>query len=365
MAQIIFENVTKIYPNNVKVIENLNLHFEDKEFIVLLGPSGCGKSTILRMIAGLESITSGKLFIGQKIVNDVAPKDRDIAMVFQSYALYPHMSVYKNMAFSLMIKKMPKEEIDKKVKNVAKILELTPFLDRKPNALSGGQRQRVALGRAMVRNPSVFLLDEPLSNLDAKLRTSMRKQISLLHKQLQTTFVYVTHDQTEAMTMADRIVVIKQGQIQQFDKPQVLYDKPANIFVAGFVGSPAMNFIEGELVCKDGKFWCVNENLTIDLTKIKCADKLPNLKDKKIIFGIRPEDISLSAADQKDGETFKASVLIAERTGAEVYLHLVVSNCEINSRVGSNADVKFGDKIYVKFDISKAHLFDSATGKAI
>ena len=251
MASIEFKHVEKTYPGNVTVVPDLNLKIEDKEFVILVGPSGCGKSTTLRMIAGLEEISNGELWIGDRIVNDIAPKDRDIAMVFQSYALYPHMTVYKNMAFGLTLRKVPKEEIDEKVHWAAKILDIDHLLDRKPKALSGGQRQRVALGRAMVRNPEVFLLDEPLSNLDAKLRTEMRSQITKLHKQLGTTFVYVTHDQTEAMTMGDRIVVMKDGIIQQVDTPQNLYNYPCNKFVAGFIGSPEMNFIDAQLT-KEG-----------------------------------------------------------------------------------------------------------------
>ena len=243
MANISLKNIYKVYPGNVTAVSDFNLEIDDREFIVLVGPSGCGKSTTLRMIAGLETISSGELRIGDRLVNDVAPKDRDIAMVFQSYALYPHMSVYKNMAFSLKLKKMEKDEIDKRVREAAKILDIEHLLDRKPKALSGGQRQRVALGRAMVRNPKVFLLDEPLSNLDAKLRTAMRSEISKLHQRLGTTFVYVTHDQTEAMTMGDRIVVMKDGFVHQVDTPQNLYDHPVNQFVAGFIGSPQMNFM--------------------------------------------------------------------------------------------------------------------------
>ncbi|MDE6110665.1 MAG: ATP-binding cassette domain-containing protein, partial [Eubacterium sp.] len=247
MASIKFNNVSKIYEGKTTVIENLNLEIKDKEFVILVGPSGCGKSTTLRMIAGLEDVSAGELYIGDKVVNDVSPKDRDIAMVFQSYALYPHMSVYKNMAFALKLKKMPKDEIDKKVRAAAKMLDIEKYLNRKPKALSGGQRQRVALGRAMVRDPAVFLLDEPLSNLDAKLRTEMRSRIAALHKELQTTFVYVTHDQTEALTMADRIVVMKDGVIQQMDTPSMLYNHPENMFVAGFIGTPQMNFIDADV----------------------------------------------------------------------------------------------------------------------
>ena len=261
MARISFQHVEKTYDNNVTVVPDLNLDIKDKEFVVLVGPSGCGKSTTLRMIAGLESITSGELYIGDRVVNELQPKDRDIAMVFQTYALYPHMTVYKNMAYALQLKKTPKDEIDRKVKHAAEILGLTEYLNRKPRALSGGQRQRVALGRAMVRNPEVFLLDEPLSNLDAKLRTEMRAQIAKLHKQLDTTFVYVTHDQTEAMTMADRIVVMNKGVIQQFDTPAHIYDHPANLFVATFIGSPKMNLTDVLLEKKGNTYYIKNEDL--------------------------------------------------------------------------------------------------------
>ena len=267
MASITFKNIVKTYDNGVTVIPDLNLEIKDKEFVILVGPSGCGKSTTLRMIAGLEEVTSGELLIGDRVVNNVAPKDRDIAMVFQSYALYPHMTVYENMAFALELKKVDKKEIDEKVRSVAKILEIEQYLNRKPKALSGGQRQRVALGRAMVRDPKVFLLDEPLSNLDAKLRTEMRSQITMLHNRLQTTFVYVTHDQSEAMTMADRIVVMKDGVIQQFDTPLNLYEHPCNVFVAGFIGTPTMNFVSGTIEKNDNCYKFVFAFSTIRYSK--------------------------------------------------------------------------------------------------
>ena len=293
MASISFRNVTKIYDGADKpVVPNLNLEIADKEFIILVGPSGCGKSTTLRMIAGLESISSGELYIGDRLVNNVPPKDRDIAMVFQNYALYPHMSVYKNIAFGLTLRNVPKDEIDKRVHEAAKILDLEHLLERKPKALSGGQRQRVALGRAMVRNPAVFLLDEPLSNLDAKLRTSMRSEIARLHRRLDTTFVYVTHDQTEAMTMGDRIVVMKDGLIQQYDTPKVLYDTPCNLFVAGFIGSPQMNFLEATIAAEDGKLFAVLRDTKLEIPDFKCEASMPRLTSVSCLV-LRPTCISL------------------------------------------------------------------------
>ena len=297
MASISLKGIYKIYPGDVTAVSDFNLEIEDKEFIILVGPSGCGKSTTLRMIAGLEEISKGELYIGDRLVNDVPPKDRDIAMVFQNYALYPHMTVYKNMAFGLELRKTPKDEIDKRVREAARVLDIEHLLDRKPKALSGGQRQRVALGRAMVRNPAVFLLDEPLSNLDAKLRTSMRTEIIKLHQKLGTTFIYVTHDQTEAMTMGDRIVVMKDGLIQQVDTPQNLYDYPCNMFVGGFIGSPQMNFLDATLV-KEGSNYYVDlggDKLLIAPEKVTSA--LDAYVGKAIKAGIRPEDI-------KDDEEF-------------------------------------------------------------
>ena len=347
MASISCRHVKKVYPGNVTAVPDFNLEIADKEFIVFVGPSGCGKSTTLRMIAGLEEISGGEMYIGDRLINDVPPKDRDIAMVFQNYALYPHMTVYKNMAFGLELRKMPKDEIDKRVREAAKILEIEHLLDRKPKALSGGQRQRVALGRAMVRNPAVFLLDEPLSNLDAKLRTSMRTEIIKLHKKLATTFIYVTHDQTEAMTMGDRIVVMKDGMIQQVDTPQNLYDYPCNIFVAGFIGSPQMNFLDGTLK-KAGDQFVVDLSGTLKV-------------------GIRPEDI-------KDDEEFlekhpnshlSAEVEVSELMGAEIYLYLTYQGQNLMARVAPTSKSRRGDKITVAMDTNKIHLFDPETEKTL
>ena len=295
MASITLNHIVKTFDDGITVIPDLNLEIKDKEFVIFVGPSGCGKSTTLRMIAGLEDISSGELIIGGKTVNNMPSKDRDIAMVFQSYALYPHMTVYKNMAFALKLRKEPKDVIDKKVREVAKILELEPYLNRKPKALSGGQRQRVALGRAMVRSPSVFLLDEPLSNLDAKLRTQMRSQIALLHKRLETTFIYVTHDQTEAMTMADRIVVMKDGIVQQFDTPKNLYNHPCNVFVAGFIGTPQINFIDATLTTCSGDICAIVDDLTIPLpARMQNDENVKKYIGKRVIYGIRCEDMHIN-----------------------------------------------------------------------
>ena len=395
MAEIVLKHVQKVYPNteskkkgffgkkkkteekkhNLKVtedgvlaVEDFNLTVHDQEFVVLVGPSGCGKSTTMRMVAGLEDITSGDVLIDGKRVNDVAPKDRDIAMVFQSYALYPHMTVYENMAFSLKLKKLPKDEIDKKVREAAEILDITQYLDRKPKALSGGQRQRVALGRAMVRNPAVFLLDEPLSNLDAKLRTSMRTEIIKLHKKLATTFIYVTHDQTEAMTMGDRIVVMKDGVIQQVDTPQNLYDMPCNMFVAGFIGSPQMNFLDGT-VTKNGDQYAIDlGGDTIPLPKEKTADgKLDSYVGKKVKMGIRPEDIDDEPefmAKHTDCQ-LDAKVDVSEMMGAEIYLYLEYKGNKMTARVAPTSKARNGDTVRVAFDPHKVHLFDVETEQTI
>ena len=320
MASISLNHIKKVYPGDIEVISDLNLQIKDKEFVVLVGPSGCGKSTTLRMIAGLEEISDGEMYIGDRKVNDVAPKDRDIAMVFQNYALYPHMTVYKNMAFALKLRKTPKDEIDRKVHEAAKVLDIEHLLNRKPKQLSGGQRQRVALGRAMVRDPAVFLLDEPLSNLDAKLRTQMRTEIIKLHQKLDTTFVYVTHDQTEAMTMGDRIVVMKGGEIQQADTPQTLYDHPCNLFVAGFIGSPQMNFMDAELGRDaDGyKLTFADQSL-----HFAGSDALSEYVGKTVVFGIRPENLHTSGEKftQNAAHTLTMHVDIAELMGAEIYAH--------------------------------------------
>lgn len=362
MASIRFKNVKKVYPGNVEVVPNLNLEIRDKEFVILVGPSGCGKSTTLRMIAGLEDITSGELYIGDKLVNDVSPKDRDIAMVFQSYALYPHMTVYKNIAFGLELRKMPKEEIDKKVHEAAKILDLEHLLDRKPKALSGGQRQRVALGRAMVRTPSVFLLDEPLSNLDAKLRTSMRSEISKLHKRLDTTFVYVTHDQTEAMTMGDRICVMKDGYIQQFDTPQNLYEYPDNLFVAGFIGSPQMNFCPATIQDKGGKLVANFAGFELPLTASK-AEKLKDYVGKEVLLGIRPEHFS-EEVEGKEG-VIGATVELAELMGAETYIYLVLEGTKLVVRLPNAVFPKLDETMKLSINLDKIHVFDKETERAI
>ena len=353
MASISFKNVNKTYDNGVTVIDGLNLDIKDKEFVVLVGPSGCGKSTTLRMIAGLEDISSGELYIGDTLVNDVEPKNRDIAFVFQSYALYPHMSVYDNMAFALKLRKTPKDEIDKRVREAAKILEIEEYLDRKPKALSGGQRQRVALGRAIVRSPKVFLLDEPLSNLDAKLRAGMRAQISSLHKKLGTTFVYVTHDQTEAMTMGDRICVMKKGYIQQYDTPTVLYNDPANLFVAGFIGSPQMNFIDATVSEKEGKYF-----LNFGEVSVPCNKKgIKEYVGKTVVLGIRPENVKIGASDH----SFKAPVDICEHTGAEKYLYLNYANTKIIARVANTVEATSDSVVDVNFELTKIHTFDKET----
>lgn len=362
MASISLKNIKKTYEDGVTVIEDLNLEIRDKEFVILVGPSGCGKSTTLRMIAGLEEITDGEMYIGDKLVNDVSPKNRDIAMVFQSYALYPHMNVYKNMAFGLKNRKVPKDIIDKKVHEAAKMLDIEQYLNRKPRALSGGQRQRVALGRAMVREPAVFLLDEPLSNLDAKLRTEMRSRISMLHKELQTTFVYVTHDQTEAMTMGDRIVVMKDGRIMQNDTPQMLYNHPQNMFVAGFIGSPQMNFLYCYIKRKNDGYYAQFENCNIKLPE-RMNDALSLYSDKEVVLGIRPENIRLAKSDNKN--SFEMYIEIAEMTGSDYYLYGKLGNERVIANVPSNQEVKSDKICNVIFDTERVHIFDKISENLI
>lgn len=361
MASITLNHIVKTFDDGVTVIPDLNLEIKDKEFVIFVGPSGCGKSTTLRMIAGLEDISSGELIIGGKTVNNILPKDRDIAMVFQSYALYPHMTVYKNMAFALKLRKEPKDVIDKKVRQVAKILELDPYLNRKPKALSGGQRQRVALGRAMVRNPCAFLLDEPLSNLDAKLRTQMRSQIALLHKRLETTFIYVTHDQTEAMTMADRIVVMKDGVVQQFDTPSNLYNHPCNMFVAGFIGTPQMNFIDATIITCSGELCALVDDITVPLPlRMQENENVKKYVGKPIVYGIRCEDMHINssyALENKQNEiTLKAD--LAEMMGSEVYIYSSINDKEIIAKVRSDTNISSGDSVKLYIDTEKVHLFD-------
>ena len=364
MASLSLQHITKRYPNGFEAVKDFNLEIADKEFIIFVGPSGCGKSTTLRMIAGLEEITEGELWIGNNLVNDVEPKDRDIAMVFQNYALYPHMTVYDNMAFGLKLRKTPKEKIDQLVQEAAKILDIVPLLYRKPKALSGGQRQRVAMGRAIVRNPKVFLMDEPLSNLDAKLRVQMRIEISKIHQSLEATIIYVTHDQTEALTLGTRIVVMKDGVMQQVATPIDLYTKPCNMFVAGFIGSPQMNFIDCKVV-KDG-----------DDVKLEFGShsiKLPEGKAEKIVeggyigkdvvLGIRPEDIKDEEIFVADGgdNVLDATVKVYEMLGAEVFLYFTVEGHDITVRVNPRTTARPGDTIKIALDTSKIHVFDKET----
>ncbi|GGK20431.1 maltodextrin import ATP-binding protein MsmX [Caldalkalibacillus thermarum] len=362
MASIRLHHIYKRYNDEVTAVKDFHLEIEDREFIVLVGPSGCGKSTTLRMIAGLEEITEGELYIGDRLVNDVPPKDRDIAMVFQNYALYPHMNVYDNMAFGLKLRKFKKDEIKKRVHEAAKILGIEHLLDRKPKELSGGQRQRVALGRAIVREPQVFLMDEPLSNLDAKLRVQMRAELIKLHQRLKTTIVYVTHDQTEAMTMATRIVVMKDGMIQQVGVPKEVYDYPNNVFVGGFIGSPAMNFINGHL--ENGKFIVGEHELVVPEGKMK---KLQNYIGKEVILGIRPEDIHDEPLfiESSPGSVINAHIEVAELMGAETYLYSKLAGQEFIARVDSRTDVKNGQNLKLAFDMNKVHFFDVKTEERI
>ena len=366
MVQIELNHIHKKYDNaDFYSVTDFNLHIKDREFIVFVGPSGCGKSTTLRMIAGLEDISEGELKIGDTVMNDVAPKDRDIAMVFQNYALYPHMSVYDNMAFGLKLRKYDKAEIDKRVKNAAEILGLSQYLERKPAALSGGQRQRVALGRAIVRDAKVFLMDEPLSNLDAKLRVAMRAEIAKLHRRLETTTIYVTHDQTEAMTMADRIVIMKDGIVQQIGSPQEVYNTPNNVFVAGFIGSPAMNFFKVTLqdgVISNGKGLA----LQLPLAKQKLLED-KGYNGKELIFGIRPEDIKGSqiVLETYPSSSVKAEVVVSELLGAETMLYTKVDDTEFVSKVDARDFHNPGEMVDLAFDLNKSHFFDAETEMVI
>ena len=367
MATVSLKGIKKIYDNKVTAVHDFNLEIADKEFIVLVGPSGCGKSTTLRMVAGLEDISEGDLLIGGKRMNDVEPKDRDIAMVFQSYALYPHMTVYENMAFALKLRKVPADEIDKKVREAAAILDITQYLDRKPKALSGGQRQRVAIGRAIVRDPQVFLMDEPLSNLDAKLRNQMRAEIIKLRQRINTTFIYVTHDQTEAMTLGDRIVIMKDGFIQQIGTPQEVFDRPANLFVAGFIGSPQMNFFDGKLSKKDGKY-----QISVGEAVMVLADKAQKLLTEKdagdmdVVVGVRPEHITFATV--AGSHTISSKVDVSEMMGSEVYLHVNAVGKDVVLRVPTvdlpeehRAGIPYGTEINFTFRPELIHLFDPKT----
>jgi len=391
MGAIKISSVGKIYPNGTRALEDVNIEINDGEFVVLVGPSGCGKTTLLRMVAGLEDVTEGEIFIGDKIVNEVAPKDRDIAMVFQNYALYPHMSVYDNMAFSLKLRKLPKEEIDKKVKDAARTLEISELLERKPKALSGGQRQRVAMGRAIVRSPEAFLMDEPLSNLDAKLRVQMRAELGQLHTQLETTTLYVTHDQVEAMTMGDRVAVIRKGELQQIDTPREIYLYPKNIFVAGFIGSPSMNFVYADVKVSGDKTM-----LTFAGEEITCVgeslDKLKKVDGKQIVLGIRPEafEDSTYAKDSEYTESISITVTLLEQLGSDSYIHfykdlkpvqteaieeiladegedisVLGDQTKFIARINPNSTVKEGEEIKLSIDPSKLHFFDPESGKAL
>ena len=391
MGAIKITDVGKIYPNGTRALEDVNIEINDGEFVVLVGPSGCGKTTLLRMVAGLEDITEGEISIGEKVVNEVAPKDRDIAMVFQNYALYPHMSVYDNMAFSLKLRKLPKEEIDKKVKDAAKTLEISELLDRKPKALSGGQRQRVAMGRAIVRNPEAFLMDEPLSNLDAKLRVQMRAELGQLHTQLETTTLYVTHDQVEAMTMGDRVAVIRKGELQQIDTPREIYLYPKNIFVAGFIGSPSMNFVYADVKISGKKAELSFAGETINCDG-ESAKKLEKMDGEQIVLGIRPEafEDSIYAQDSDYSESIDIKVTLLEQLGSDSYIHfykdikpvqteaieeiladegedisVLGDETKFIARINPNSTVKEGEEIKLSIDSSKLHFFDPTTGNAL
>ena len=367
MARVELKNVRKVYPGNVEAVKNANLDIHDKEFIVLVGPSGCGKSTTLRMIAGLEEISDGEIYIGDTLVNDVPPKNRDIAMVFQNYALYPHMTVYKNMAFGLMLRKYPKAEIEQRVHEAAQILGIEHLLDRKPKALSGGERQRVAVGRAIVRQPKVFLFDEPLSNLDAKLRVQMRAEISKLHTRLQSTMIYVTHDQVEAMTMGDRIVVMLDGVIQQIAPPLELYHEPVNKFVAGFIGSPPMNFVNGEVQTQNGSMRFVDPTGQVNLEVASDhRDRLQPYAGKKVILGIRPEEF-MDNRDQRivPGRSVQANVEVVEPMGSEIYLYLDFAGSSVTARIGVETEPAVNEPHVLDVDMTKVHYFDADTELAI
>ncbi|MEA1926582.1 MAG: sn-glycerol-3-phosphate ABC transporter ATP-binding protein UgpC [Candidatus Auribacterota bacterium] len=364
MAGVQVKNIKKVYPGGVTAVHKASLEIADREFVALVGPSGCGKSTFLRMIAGLESITEGEIYIGDRLVNDLLPRDRNIAMVFQNYALYPHMTVRQNLGFSLKLRKEPRDEVEKKVNAAAEILEITPLLDRKPKQLSGGQRQRVAVGRAIVRDPDVFLFDEPLSNLDAKLRVQMRAEISRLHRRLDATMIYVTHDQVEAMTMGDRIVVLKDGIIHQVAPPIELYHRPVDKFVAGFIGSPPMNFIEGKVIAEGDKLFFDAGDFRL-LVADEQMEALKKYQDKEIIFGIRPEDIYLAThnGDKYPGSRLEAMVEVVEPMGAEMYVYFRAGEDKFVGRIMVRKYIKVGEKIDLALDMSKTHFFDPETEK--
>ena len=366
MAHVSLKNLHKEYNPGTFAVKDVNLEIEDKEFVVLVGPSGCGKSTTLRMVAGLEQISSGEVFIDGNLVNDVPPKNRDIAMVFQNYALYPHMSVYDNLAFGLKLRKYPNKEIDRRVQEAAEILGLTKMLERRPKALSGGERQRVAVGRAIVRKPKVFLFDEPLSNLDAKLRVQMRMELQKLHSRLRSTMIYVTHDQVEALTLGNRIVVMKDGEINQVADPISLYKKPVNKFVASFIGSPPMNFLKGQITSRGEDFYFQDKGIKLQLLPQQ-FEKVSSYKDKDVVFGIRPEDIydKIFAQDARSEFTITATVEMIEPMGSEIYLYLNAGNNNFVSRVSNQDTATMNQDLQMVFDMSKAHFFDVETGKSI
>ena len=366
MASLQLKNIYKRYSGGVTAVTDFSLDIADKEFVILVGPSGCGKSTTLRMIAGLEEISEGELYIGDKLMNDVAPKDRDIAMVFQNYALYPHMTVFENMAFGLKLRKTPKDEINKRVHEAARVLDIEHLLERKPKALSGGQRQRVALGRAIVREPKVFLMDEPLSNLDAKLRVQMRSEISKLHQRLQTTFIYVTHDQTEALTMGTRIVVMKDGIMQQVDSPSELYNHPVNMFVAGFIGSPQMNFCDAVIAEENGAICVKFGSNKVTLSPEK-AEKVKEYIGKSVVMGIRPEDLydDSDSIEKYADCVVDAEVEVTEMMGAETYLYLVIDGVNFVARVKPDSTAEINTKVKIALDPAKIHIFDKETEKRI
>ncbi len=363
MASVTLQNVTKRF-GSIVAADHINLTVEDTELMILVGPSGCGKSTVLRMIAGLEDVTEGEINIDGRVVNDISPKDRDIAMVFQNYALYPHMTVFENMAFGLKLRKIPKSEIQARVEYAASILEITDLLKRKPKALSGGQRQRVAVGRAIVRKPKVFLFDEPLSNLDAKLRVQMRAEISKLHHTLMATMIYVTHDQTEAMTMGDRIVVLKEGSIQQIDSPMTLYHHPRNRFVAGFIGSPPMNVMEG-IILQDNGFWFKRGQFKAPIP-LNAIDYLKKYLDKNVLFGIRSEDVQDGRSYQGSKHKIECicSAEVVEPLGNHIFVHTTMENSAIVAQFGSRP-VRVGERIRLAFDMAKAHFFDCVSGQSV
>ena len=362
MASLQLKNIYKIYPNGFNAVKDFNLDIEDKEFIIFVGPSGCGKSTTLRMIAGLEDISSGEFLIDGKLMNDVEPKDRDIAMVFQNYALYPHMTVFENMAFALKLRKVPKDEIKAKVEEAARILDLEKLLDRKPKALSGGQRQRVAMGRAIVRNPKVFLMDEPLSNLDAKLRVQMRAEIAALHNRLGVTIIYVTHDQTEAMTLGTRIVVLKDGVIMQVDSPQKLYNEPNNLFVAGFIGSPQMNFVDATVEVAGDKASLVFGDFKVELPAAKAKKVIDGgYNGKTVVMGIRPEDISNEDENLAKWPNISSIVTNNELLGAESMVYFTVAGANMSARVAASTNAKYNDPITLCINPEKVHVFDKET----